>query len=287
MKFIYPSSCKINLTLRIYSHRSDGYHDIYSVFWRFSSPESLTITSFMGNNVRDVIKVSGTDIKGTNIVDSMANFLRSKGMAIPPFEVKIDKKIPPGTGVGGGSGNAAAFFRWSRDIYGSGIEIEDLVSIGADVPFMASSCSMAAVEGVGGDLEPLTPLDGYSCILVIPTWRSQTGLAYNALDRMYEVKGWSMDRDSAKEEAMSIVRSLRCGKKTGLLPNDFIKPLLGMHPDYNKIFSIFEKYDLNAWGLSGSGSSSFALFPSGELLPSGFMNELSSLKCIEKILFLE
>lgn len=87
-------------------------------------------------------------------------------------------------------------------------------------------------------------------------------------------------------EAQSVLSKLNDGLDVGLLPNDFLPPLLCSYPDYQKLFSTCEESKALAWGLSGSGSSAFALYRKFQM-PMGILDSLSNLDFIEKLIVLE
>ncbi|MDR1943353.1 MAG: 4-diphosphocytidyl-2C-methyl-D-erythritol kinase, partial [Synergistaceae bacterium] len=143
MFFTKTCPIKINLTLRVLGLRGDGYHDIYSLFWRRPSPEILTISP---GGAGDVLSVCGVDVEGENIVSRACRRIRSLfgEDALAPLEMKLHKYLPTGSGVGAGSGNAAALIRWFQ-MSGSGrvLRCSDVSPLGSDVAFLASGFDLA------------------------------------------------------------------------------------------------------------------------------------------------
>ncbi len=277
----YPSHGKINITLRVVGRREDGYHRLVSVFRKLPALERLTVdVGLLG----DRVNVSGVEIKGINLVKKVIDFLRERDDSIPPLSVSIHKSVPPGTGLGAGTGNGAAIYRFLRDFFGVETSPDDLKPLGSDLPFLASDEETALVKELGDRIEPLN-LHPFSVLLVIPRWRSSTVSAYRDLDGFF-TSGWPMTEEEASEEAESVLSKLRSGLNVGLLPNDFLTPLLRRYPEYGELFSACGDSGALAWGLSGSGSSAFALYPkSGMSL--GFMNFFSGLDFTEKMIILE
>ena len=106
---------------------------------------------------------------------------------------------------------------------------------------------------------------GYLVLAVIPAWGSSTREAFAQYDRQSGTP--SMNAHQAEEELLVIYTDLMQGeKKVGLLPNDFLPLLCTNHPEYLRLFSLFDEGGATAWGLTGSGSGAFALLPD----PSGF-----------------
>ena len=108
MRVILPTFAKLNLTLRVINKRSDGYHNIVSTFLRIPSGDVLYISEASERN--DEVSAN-IHLTGENIVAKALRVARENGFKIPYLNVKIHKSIPPGTGLGAGSGNAAAVLR--------------------------------------------------------------------------------------------------------------------------------------------------------------------------------
>lgn len=244
MRIILPSFAKINLTLRVVQKRPDGYHNLVSTFMRIASGDVLYITE--SSTGRDIV-TADIPLEGENIVAKALRVAREEGFRIPPLNVKIHKSIPPGSGLGAGSGNAAAILWWL------GAE-KVAAKVGADVPFLASGLSIASVSGIGEHIEPLKEACPHG-VIAIPDWKTNTKQAYAELDEMgYEMMGLMLARKEMRD-----IYHANAGRKVGLLPNDFLKVLLKEHSKYNELFRMFERAGADAWGVSGSGSAAFAV----------------------------
>ena len=243
MRIILPSYAKINLTLRVISKRQDGYHNLVSTFLRIPSGDVLYISPASGN--KDEVSAD-IPLDGENIVAKALRIAREDGFKIPPLNVKVHKSIPPGSGLGAGSGNAAAILWWL------GAE-RVAAKVGADVPFLASGLNVALVSGIGEHIESVKEVSPHG-VIAIPDWQTNTRQAYADLDAL----GFGVDTMLARREMRDIYHA-NAGKKVGLLPNDFLKVLLKEHPKYNELFRMFDRAGADAWGVSGSGSAAFAV----------------------------
>lgn len=253
---------KINLTLRIFSQREDGYHEIYSLFWRKKAIEGLTIMPSNDENISDLLRVKGLDIKGPNIVLQTAEWARKNNPKLPWLEMELEKKYPDGSGIGAGSGNAAALINWLRKERYFEPDPSAVAKLGADVAFLAGKSDVASAEGIGEKLTPFAPLPEYRWIVAFPKWKSNTAKAYAALDRYREKIGYSGDNypnDKFKREAAELHSKLTFGRQAGLLPNDFYNVLLSEHSEYREAEKISEGVGALAWGLCGSGSAFVAV----------------------------
>jgi 4-diphosphocytidyl-2-C-methyl-D-erythritol kinase len=267
MFFKQECSIKINLTLRVLAKRWDGYHDIHSLFWRRKSPEFLELRRSEGE---DRLSVDGMDIPGENLITCACRYIRTryKESMLPPLDVRLVKCLPTGSGVGAGSGNAAALLRWffseREDKRRHEDDMHDVASIGADVAFLASGYDLAIANGIGEKLEGLDEPDGLDMpgVVFFPQWRNDTAEAFSSLDQNRD-DGLSAEPLCAKEaraETFKVLRGLKMRERLGLLPNDFISCASLHSGRYGMLYDIIEKAGALAWGLCGSGSSCFALF---------------------------
>ncbi len=243
MRLILPTFAKLNLTLRVINRRPDGYHNLVSTFMKIPSGDVLYISESTAGI--DIVNAN-IPLKGENIVAKALKLAREDGFRIPPLNVEIHKSIPPGSGLGAGSGNAAAVLM----LFGAE---RVAAKVGADVPFLCSGKKFALVSGIGDHIEPVEASEIHG-VIAIPNWETETKSAYAELDAL----GYEVGIMLARTEARDIYHA-NAGRKVGLLPNDFLKVLLKKHPKYNELFRIFESADADCWGVTGSGSAAFAV----------------------------
>ena len=259
-----PVFAKLNITLRVTGQRPDGYHDLVSAFLRIPSGETLFVTPLPPGS-GNVVEVQGMDLrleedgaKKENLVAKALRLAREAGADVPPLRVEIAKALYPGAGLGAGSGNAAALLQWLASEHPDISWLDVAHQTGADVPFLLSALPAALVSGIGDQMEPLDDAPYVRGMVVFPEWEAHTANAYAALDAHYG--GWyPLDEEEAREEWRDIWRALVFGEGVGLLPNDFLPPLMKVRPEYAELFDLFEDLGCLAWGLTGSGSAAFAL----------------------------
>lgn len=263
---------KINLSLRITSLLPNGYHELCSLFCKIGPIDYLTINPEKEDNVRVIYNRAQTPIVGENILNKTLRIAREAFSSIPCVDLTLEKNVPPGTGLGAGSGDAAALIRYLSETYT--VPAEALASrIGADVPFLASDSQLAIAHGTGAHIQDIErPFSDIVIVVIIPSWRCQTPEMYKKLDQCYMGK-WTLNADEAQKEAFDIIKKINDGVSIGLLPNDFTSVLFDERTEYRQLFNEFFRQGAFAWGVSGSGSSSFALWK--KQLFNGFDCKLS------------
>ena len=254
MYILNNSFAKVNITLRVTGVRSDGYHNIYSLFYRVNASEKLHIS--VSDKDHDTVHSEGILIKGENIISKALRIVREYGLNIPFLDISVYKTIPPGTGLGGGSGNAGAILGF----IGANLPLDVISKIGADVPFFYKKHEAAIVHGIGDKIDPVNKLR-LNITVIIPKWNSGTGNAYKLLDMHWLYQGgYPFGENEAKEELDKIYSLLSSNKFAGLLPNDFTPVLVEGNSLYEKFFKIFCDAGAVAWGITGSGAAMFALY---------------------------
>jgi 4-diphosphocytidyl-2-C-methyl-D-erythritol kinase len=163
---------KLTWSLRVVGVRDDGYHLIDAEMFTLDLADRLTVTAAPATT----ITVSGPFAGGVPADRSnlVARALAAVGRTA---QVHVDKQIPSGGGLGGGSADAAAILRWAR-VEDSGIA----VSLGADVSFCRLG-GRARVTGIGEIVEPLAPV-ARTVTLVVPPLHVSTSAVYRAWDEL-------------------------------------------------------------------------------------------------------
>ena len=256
--------CKVNLYLEIIGQDSDGYHELDTLFYPLASPyDILTITP--GNHSGLYIECTRASLRGKdNILHrAYAAFAGRTGFS-PGLTVHLDKRIPMGGGLGGGSSDAAVFLRYLNDMSGNQALAEsELVQLGcelgADVPFFFRNRPCWA----GGRGEKLTDvdvdLDEYFPLLICPDVHVATSWAYRAIDE------YVPDRWRKKITPQILTRQTRAdrypsSRRNVLLYNDFERVVFPVYPILYDIKLAMLSCSACGCVMSGSGASLFALF---------------------------
>lgn len=165
---------KLTLSLRVTGVRNDGYHLIDAVMTTLDLHDELRITDYQSG-----LEFCGPFSAGiTNDSDNLVS--RALAFVDRVAHVVVTKNIPHGGGLGGGSANAAAIFRWAQRT--SATDVVASAAIGADVPFCIVG-GQAHVTGIGEVVEPM-PVELRTITLIIPPLRVSTPAVYRAWDAL-------------------------------------------------------------------------------------------------------
>jgi 4-diphosphocytidyl-2-C-methyl-D-erythritol kinase len=260
-----PSFAKLNLDLRVLSKRADGYHELRTVFQTISLKDSLRIEF-------DFAKRTQIDLESTvEIADNLV--VRSARMVLDHLKVKawvrfaLEKQIPMGAGLGGGSSNAAAVLMALPALAGkpaSHAELSSLAgSLGSDVPFFLHGGTALAV-GRGTELYPLPDLPQHHLLVVATGIHVSTSEAYAALGRNVSTPLTSAHESSILREFQAIAWALDSSSLEQLpLKNDFEPVVFRIHPELAAVARKLRRLGANPAMMTGSGSAIFGIFEHG------------------------
>ncbi|PAZ01502.1 MAG: 4-(cytidine 5'-diphospho)-2-C-methyl-D-erythritol kinase [Spartobacteria bacterium AMD-G5] len=174
---------KVNLTLRVLGRRPDGFHDIETLMAPLDLADRLEVElkDSLGNEFSCSDPSLPTD--GSNLVcKAVAAFAAAIGREFG-VRIHLEKRIPHGAGLGGGSSDAAAVLKALNELLGAGLAVEELekiaASIGSDVPFFIR-CVPAICRGRGERVKPVEGVPDAELILVKPPFPVSTAWAYGA-----------------------------------------------------------------------------------------------------------
>jgi 4-diphosphocytidyl-2-C-methyl-D-erythritol kinase len=243
--------CKINLGLNIIEKRSDGYHNLETVFYPI--PLCDIVEVIPSDTVQFI--ASGLTIPGessTNLCLKAYNLLKAEHN-LDPVEIHLHKVIPTGAGLGGGSADAAHTLRLLNQLFKlelSNTELQHYAQqLGSDCAFFIEDKPMLGL-GRGEILAPVQlTLKGKFLVLVKPDVHVSTAEAYRGVKPV-----------TARPQIKDIIESIPLQEWKDVLKNDFEESVFKAHP----IISQY-KENLYAQGaiyacMSGSGSSVFGIF---------------------------
>jgi 4-diphosphocytidyl-2-C-methyl-D-erythritol kinase len=249
------SPAKINLFLKVTRRRADGYHDLYSLMCRVSLSDTVTLSFNETSSITVRCAHPHVPEGKANLTYKAASMFFEALSEEKGVDIAIDKAIPVGAGLGGGSSNAAAVLTGLNQRHGFPFNKKELMDmglfLGADVPFFILG-QTALARGIGEKLEPFEGLPSLSAILVYPRLQVSTAWVYEHLnlgltncEENYNVSWFLEDHSRIKD----------------LLCNDLEQVTVGRFPEIDSVKRAL--LDLGAIGslMSGSGSTVFGLFP--------------------------
>lgn len=253
---------KVNLTLDVLGKRPDGYHDIQSVMQTLSIRDDVEIKIGTGRPWTLACSAEGIPTDERNLAWKAAEVFCSSLEKDPEgIAIRIQKRIPSGAGLGGGSADAAAVLRALNRYYGEPLSILALAELGArvgsDVPF-CTLMGTAMAEGRGERLRPLTPMP--DCVFVVckPDFSISTPELYQKLDNV----AIPTRPDNRAMESALLSGDLKA--IADQVCNVFDPVVTAGHPELNYIKSICNSYGSLGQQMTGSGSAVFAIMPNFE-----------------------
>ncbi len=254
------SPAKINLTLEILGVRPDSYHELRSIIQPIDFFDEVRIEVEDGEGIS--IESSGIEIPldSDNLAWKAADrYLKESGLSLS-VKIHIKKRIPPGSGLGGGSGNAAAVLVGLNKLT-SALNEEKLMhiasTIGADVSFFIRSQSGLA-EGVGEKITLLRDFPLFYYLVLCPKLHISTQEIYKKWDELHTAQEHKSPRavGSDIQETVSMFKN----NATPPLKNDLEEPAIELYPEINSYKKILSSMGAEAVMMTGSGSAVYALF---------------------------
>ncbi|MEK9597846.1 MAG: 4-(cytidine 5'-diphospho)-2-C-methyl-D-erythritol kinase [Alphaproteobacteria bacterium] len=264
--FNYLAPAKVNLCLQIGRKRADGYHELASIVGFTEFGDSLTIKLSETDQLvlRGQFSAHIDSKTSENLVMKAIHILRDHNHNIPPLEITIDKQIPVGGGLGGGSSDAATTFLALNEIFNLNISKTNLsdmaLKIGADIPVCLNR-HFVIMRGIGDKITTLSDsglsdsgLSNY-IVLANPNSIVSTRNVFEEFDKSTLQKNseWLM-------ESRDLTQLLTGG-------NNLQKSALKIYPEIGLLLNTMKtlcprdrKTGLFGPQMSGSGASCFTLF---------------------------
>lgn len=272
-------NCKINLGLHITRKRTDGYHDLETIFYPLPLRDALEIITtpvsaqgfplHAGSHTVD-LHLTGLPVKGAaadNLCVKAWHLLKKDHPQLPPVQLHLHKAIPMGAGLGGGSADAAFTLQLLNTKYRLGITTEQLLDyalqLGSDCPFFIRNQPCLAT-GRGEVMQPVTlDLSAYSFLLVYPEVHINTGWAFQQIQPAPGIRPLTEIVQEPVE------------RWKDQLVNDFEAPVCQLHPALQQIKDTLYAAGALYAAMTGSGSSFYGIFPQGKA-PQGLFPDYKS-----------
>jgi 4-diphosphocytidyl-2-C-methyl-D-erythritol kinase len=243
---------KVNLDLRVLERRRDGFHELRTIFHTISLADRLEVAFEPRRRTR--IALEGSDIPD-NLVTRAARAAMDGMRITGEVRFRLEKRIPMGAGLGGGSSDAAAVMLALPVLADKHWELPSMMraaaELGSDVPFFLFGGAAAAI-GRGTELFPLPDGPSLPGVLLAPGIHVSTPAAYRALSPRLTSNG-------QENKIVSFQTTLWAEVWQGGR-NDFEEVVFEAHPELARLKQRLERAGAAHAMMSGSGSSLFGLF---------------------------
>ncbi len=247
------SHAKVNIGLQVLDRRKNGFHNIHTIFQELDFHDTVILEKIdfgceLTSNDMDF------PLDSTNTCAKAYAMIREQFHDLDGIKIHVEKNIPQGAGLGGGSSNGATVLKGINELYELGLSVADLQDIGkrlgADVPFFIRG-GIQLGEGIGEKLSPINVKLDFSILLVIPPVFISTAWAYKELK--YGLEGIVEKAKFADLFRRDII-------PFGLFKNDFERIVIPAHPKIGEIKDTLLENGAKFASLSGSGSTVFGMF---------------------------
>jgi 4-diphosphocytidyl-2-C-methyl-D-erythritol kinase len=260
-----PAHAKVNLRLDVLGKRADGYHELRTIFQTVSLHDSLRLRSSRRPGI--TLSVTGNEKLSQeplekNLVYRAVDALRRELKVRAGVEILLEKRIPAGRGLGGGSSDAAAallgYLRFTEKKMHSAQLMSIAAELGADVPFFLFGGRALGVSK-GDEIYPLPDIPKVSLLIVSPKdVHVPTPDAYRWL---HAPELASLTKSAAAHKLYRFC-ALCWSAQEESLANDFEAAVFQRHPRLGKIKRALLRVGASEALLAGSGSAVFGVFPS-------------------------
>jgi len=258
---------KVNLSLRVLERREDGYHELRTILQTISLADRLSVAyDPAGQGV--ALECSDPSLAGPeNLAARAARELLERGKWPGSVRIRLEKRIRPGSGLGGGSSDAAAVLlalgRLLEPRPAASVLHEVAAGLGSDVPFFLVGGAAVGL-GRGEEVYPLPDPPRERCLLLlVPSFGISTAEAYGQLSRQRVARLTPAERRHIISVFCSTTSVPACGDARiamGLLSNDFEAAVFPRFPELSEWKDRLVKAGAALAMLSGSGSALFGVF---------------------------
>ena len=240
-----PAPAKLNLMLRIVGRKPDGYHLLQTVFQFIDRCDWIVLSPRQDGRIRLLNPLQGVPEESDLTVRAALLLRQAVGDESLGVQITVEKNLPMGGGLGGGSSDAATTLLGLNSLWKLGLSIDTLAALGlqlgADVPVFVRGFS-AWGEGVGEDLTPLPDLPEPWYLVVVPPCHVATGAVFSSTE---------LTRDNKRIKISDFV--------TGQQENHCLPVVVKMYPTIGQAINAVGKYAKSP-KLTGTGSCVFGAF---------------------------
>ena len=257
-----PAPAKLNLFLHVVGRRADGYHELQTVFQFVDLADRVRIARRADTTLRRTRAIPGV-AEADDLAIRAAQLLRDECGVDEGVDIDIEKRIPLGGGLGGGSSDAASILVGLNRLWDLGMDADRLaalaVKLGADVPVFVHGLA-AWAQGVGERLTPLTIEQPWYVLIVLPVSVSTAGVFHSpALTRntpRLTMRGFLQNGLEGSQLPVRVEYLLAAAR------NDCESVVRGMHPVVGEALDWLSRYGRAR--MTGAGATVFAPFDTRE-----------------------
>jgi 4-diphosphocytidyl-2-C-methyl-D-erythritol kinase len=246
------SPAKINLRLEILKKRDDGYHELRTVFQKISLYDTLHFTLKKATGVTMTTDDPDLPVGKTNLVHRAVVAVLERSDYEGGVHIRLEKRIPLGGGLGGGSSDAAAALKAMNQLLGNGLSRKELMEIGkgigADVPFFLAE-GAAIGTGIGDRLRKIA-LPSLWYVLINPRFEVSTRWAY---------QNFVLTKRRFHLNIRKFTKTPR--QICNILQNDLEEVVAGRYPQIRTMKGILSSVGALGVLMTGSGPTVFGIFP--------------------------
>ncbi|ADG71075.1 4-(cytidine 5'-diphospho)-2-C-methyl-D-erythritol kinase [Brachyspira murdochii] len=275
---IIKAPCKINISLDITSKREDGYHLIESLFHTVNLYDIISIEKSDKYSIHTNGMFALKDDEEDNIVTKVFNYFKNEMGLIDNYNINIEKNIPTGAGLGGGSSDAAniiKFFLSELNIDINDSLIESFSRFGADIPFFIRG-GLVWVSGIGEKIKNYNFILPYNIILIYPNIHVSTKLAYSKFVKDDFNKSDIFAIKNMLDNGEGFNKDINFNDIVSNTYNIFEKNVFNLDKRIEDIKLHAENIIKRKVSMSGSGSSLFALYENNDKKIDDDFNKLKS-----------
>jgi 4-diphosphocytidyl-2-C-methyl-D-erythritol kinase len=262
---LLPCPAKLNLFLEVRGKRADGFHELGTLFQALETGDALGAEPVPDSDALEIAGADGvTQRPEDNLILRAAKALEARYPARMPSGKRglrfiLEKRLPMGAGLGGGSSDAATALRLANALWALGLSDAELQAVGAglgsDVAFFLAAPT-AFAEGRGEILSPAPTPPDFHVVVATPHCHVDTASAYRALGRALDGTYGSR----WPEFRARFARDARDPELYRALHNDFEAPVMALFPEIRALRDRLEEFAPVKAMMTGSGASVFALF---------------------------
>ncbi len=250
------AQAKVNLRLCVLAREASGYHQLESLFLRIELADSVRVAT---DTTARALKCRGLDIPAEQNLAYRAALAFTEAAGWPTgFHIEIEKRIPAGGGLGGGSADAGAVLRALNALAPTPLAADALntvaLRLGADVPFLAMDAPFALGFGRGERLLALPPLPAREVLLALPPFGVETKAAF----------GWYAEANANAAMRAPMPLTLddldRWERLVPLAVNELEDVVVARHPEIGRCVESLRGAGAKIARMSGSGSTAFGVF---------------------------